>query len=47
MRKYRVVMQKLPLGSEDRDLASRPEPGIDGKDPLLPERRGEEKFPKI
>ena len=40
-------MEQLSLGVEADKLAPRPEAGIEGEKPLLPERRGKEELAKV
>ncbi len=42
-----VVVEELSLGVEADELAPRPEAGIEGKEPLLTERRGEEELAEV
>ena len=43
----RVVVEELSLGVEADELAPRPEAGIEGEEPLLAERRGEEELAEV
>ena len=42
-----VVVEELSLGVEADELAPRPEAGIEGEEPLLAERRGEQELAEV